>query len=246
MDVKLERILRYPVKGLPGESVETATLEARKPLPDDRRYALAYGSGPLRDAQLAGLNSDKRLGLLGLGYEAETSTLTLSRDGKKVARGQVDQPVGQSVMSQFFAAYLKDNPRGTPRFVEAPEVGFSDWDEHFLHLINLATVTDLERVARTTVDPRRFRANLWVSGPPAWGEMDWVGRRLQIGEVLLEVADKTERCAATSVNPDTAESDLNVPRTLRAGYGHLDMGIYVRVLAGGAIKAGDAVEVLPL
>ncbi|GAB5470072.1 MAG: MOSC domain-containing protein [Rhodospirillales bacterium] len=252
MQARLERIVRYPVKGMAGEALEEAKLASGRPLPDDRRYALAYGSAApgqeeaewLAQAPLVDLIAEERLAALGLAYDAESAVLTLMRDGRQVARAQVDQPLGQTLMNQFFAAYLKDNPRGTARFVEAPDDAFTYWDEHFLHAINLATARDLERVAREPVDPRRFRANLWLDGVEAWAEMNWVGRRLRIGEALLEVADKTERCAVTMVNPDSAKRDLNIPRTLRAGYGHLDMGVYLRVVEEGAIKPGDTAELL--
>ncbi len=247
MQARLERITRYPVKGLAGDVVDQALLAQGKALPEDRRFALVYGTGgsgqPLEDwldqAQFAGLVDEERLAALQLAYDSETSVVTLLRDGRQVARGKADEPIGRTLLTQFFTAYLKGNPRGAPKFVEAPQGAFSDWDEAFLHLINLATARDLERVARQAVDPRRFRANLWLDGLAAWEEMSWVGRRVRVGEALLEVSHKTERCAATMVNPDTAARDLNIPRTLRAGYGHMDMGIYLRVIEGGAVKTGD-------
>lgn len=252
MQGRLERITRYPVRGLTGEVMAAVALAPGRPLPEDRRFALVYGSGapgqPLEDwlhqAKFVSLTHEERLAALELRYEAESATVVLLREGKQVARAKADAPIGQTLLTQFFTAYLKDSPRGTPRFVEAPDGAFTYWDEHFLHLINLATARDLERVARAPVDPRRFRANLWLEGLEPWAESDWVGRRLRVGETLLEVADKTERCAATSVNPDTATRDINVPRVLRGGYGHLDMGIYARVLEGGRIAEGDAVALL--
>ena len=50
-----------------------------------------------------------------------------------------------------------------------------------------------------------------------------------------------ERCAATNVNPETAERDMNLPLTLRKGFGHMDMGVYAKVVSGGQIAPGDAV-----
>jgi len=252
MQARLERISRYPVRGLTGQVLDSVVLSAGRPLPEDRRFALVYSGGdtgrPLEEwlaqATFASLTREERLAALELVYEADSATVTLLRAGRQVARGRGDQDIGRTVLTQFFSAFLKDGARGPVRFVEAPDGGFTHWDEHLLHLINPATARDLERVARKPVDPRRFRANLWLDGLEAWTEMDWVGRRLRLGEALLEVVDKTERCAATAVNPDTAERDLNVPRILRAGYGHLDMGIYLRVLEGGRIAVGDPAELV--
>ncbi len=252
MGATLERITRYPVKGLAGEVLGEAMLRAGEGLPQDRRFALVYGTGgsgqPIEDwldkAQFAGLVAEERLAALQLAYDGDSSVVTLSRDGRQVARGKVDEPIGRTLLTQFFTAYLKGNPRGAPKFVEAPTGCFSEWDEPFLHLINLATARDLERVARAPVDPRRFRANLWLEELAPWEELTWVGRRVRIGEALLEVADKTARCAATMVNPDTAERDLNIPRALRAGYGHMDMGIYLRVIEGGLLASGSPVSLV--
>ena len=39
------------------------------------------------------------------------------------------------------------------------------------------------------------------------------------------------RCAATQVNPVTAERDLAIPAALDRNFGHINMGIYAEVLA---------------
>ncbi len=249
---RLAAITRNPVKGLAGQEVEAAALSAGGPLPHDRRFALVYimtGSGqPAEDwsqnTQFVGLVYEERLAALGLDYDAQSCTVTLLRDGKQVTRGKADTAIGRTLLTQFFTAYLKNSPRGAPKFVEAPQQAFSTFDEIYLHLISRQSLLDLERVARQPVDARRFRANLIIEELPAWQEFDWIGKRLRIGGAIFEVVDKTQRCAATTVNPDTAQRDLNIPRTLRAGFGHLDMGVYLRVVEAGRIAAGDEVEVL--
>ena len=91
------------------------------------------------------------------------------------------------------------------------------------------------------VDPIRFRMNLHLDGWEPGAELELVGRTLTVGPVRLKVLKRTERCAATSVNPDTAERDLNVVKGLHTAYGHTDCGIYAKVLSGGRIAPGDAV-----
>jgi hypothetical protein len=99
----------------------------------------------------------------------------------------------------------------------------------------------LERVARQPVDPRRFRGNILFDGLPAWAEFGWIGREIRIGTARLKVFERIQRCAATNVNPDTAERDMNIPLTLRKGFGHLDLGVYAEVIADGEVKPGDEV-----
>ena len=77
---------------------------------------------------------------------------------------------------------------------------------------------------------------------PAWKELDWVGREIKISGVRLKVLSEIKRCPATSVNPETAERDVNVPLTLQRGFGHFNMGIYAEVLNDGKIAAGDSLN----
>ena len=47
------------------------------------------------------------------------------------------------------------------------------------------------------------------------------------------------RCAATQVNPATAERDLDIVAALGRVFGHTDMGVYAEVLASGEVAVGD-------
>ena len=110
-------------------------------------------------------------------------------------------------------------------------------------LINLASVRAFEAALGRPVDPRRFRGNLLVDGLEPWAELDWVGRPVRIGGVTFEGVLRTRRCAATEVNPDTAERDIRLPAELMRRYGHGDMGIYLSVTGAGTIAAGDRLTV---
>ena len=48
------------------------------------------------------------------------------------------------------------------------------------------------------------------------------------------------RCAATQVNPVTAKRDLDIVAALERAFGHINMGVYAEVVAGGEITVGDA------
>jgi uncharacterized protein YcbX len=93
------------------------------------------------------------------------------------------------------------------------------------------------------VHPLRFRANLYVSGWPAWHEFELLGRTLEIGGARLKVVKRIVRCAAVNVDPESAVRDLDIPPTLMRRLGHADCGIYAEVIAGGAVSVGDAIGV---
>ena len=110
------------------------------------------------------LMRDERLATLRSSFDDATQTLTISRDGKPVARGQLDTPLGRQLIEQFIAAYMKAELRGAPKIVHAPGHSFSDVAAKCVHIVNLASVRELERALGRQVDPLRFRANLYLEG----------------------------------------------------------------------------------
>lgn len=248
--MQIAKIYRYPVKGLSAEELTRVALTPGEGLPCDRRYALAHGStvfDPSNPTWMAKHNflmlaKNERLAKLETKFDDATTTLTVARGGKQVAKGDLSTPTGRMLIEQFFAAFLSGETRGNPKLVEAPGHMFSDTARKVVSIIGLASLADVERVARQPVDPIRFRANLYFAGGTPWQEFDWLGRELTIGTARLRVLDKIDRCAATTVNPKTAERDLQIPRLLMDGFRHIECGVYAQVLAPGEIAEGDTLE----
>ena len=249
MPVALRHIYRYPVKGMTAEPLERVSLDLGRRLPGDRRFAIAHGGSAALEASAAWrpradflmLARNERLALLEARYDEASGTLILLRGGKPVARGNPREPLGRTVIEQFFAAFMMAELRGAPKLVEAMEGGFTDSRQAWLSLVNLASVRDLERVVRAPVDPLRFRANLYVDGLEPWRELDWVGREIAIGGGRLRVMERITRCAATNVDPDTGARNLNIPLALQEGIGRREMGVYAEVIVAATIIADDAV-----
>lgn len=250
MTATLAEIRRYAVKGLNGETLVETDLVAGGGIPHDRRFALAHASSGfdrsdphwLPKQHFLTLLRDERLALLDASFDPDSGVLTIRRDGRQVARGDISQPLGRMLIEQFLDAFLPAGPRGNPHIVEAPGTMLTDTPDALLSILNLASVKDIERVARAPVDPRRFRANLHLDGLPAWAETSWPGKTLRIGKARLEVVEPIGRCAATEVNPDTAERDLHLLKILQQGFAHTICGVYARVVDGGTIHRGDTVE----
>jgi uncharacterized protein YcbX len=247
---RLATIYRYPVKGLSAAPLDRARLTPGGTLPGDRAWAIAHGSTefdaaapkPMSKRKFLQLMESERLATLASRLEADDITLTIERDGRQVARGRLDQPVGRKLIEQFLDAYMEADIRGAVRIVSAPGHHFADHPRPMVSLINRASVADLERVAGAPVDPMRFRGNLYLEDLPAWAEFDWLGREVAVGqEVRIQVVERIERCAAINVAPTTGARDMNLPRQLQRGFGHVDMGVYAVVTRGGTIAAGDAV-----
>ena len=245
-------VYRYPVKGLSPEPLQSALLAAGETLPFDRAWAIENGPGRFDAAaprHLPKINflmlmRDERLATLRTQFDDASETLTILRDGKQVARGQLTTPLGRQLIEQFIGAYMKAELRGPPKIVHAPGHSFSDVAAKCVHMVNLASVRELERTLGRPVDPLRFRANLYLEGVEPWAELTWMGKEIAISEAKLAVFARTTRCEATNVDPARGVRDMAVPAHLQRTWGHQDFGIYAKVVTGGEITVGAPV-VLP-
>src|SRR5258708_21303689 len=250
MPLTVAQIYRYPVKGLTPEAMDGGALPPGEGLPHDRRFALARGAtnfdvrspGWMPKTKFLMLMRNERLAKLRTRFDESTGVLTVQRDGKTVASGNILDLTGRAIIQDFFAAYMGSETLGAPKLLEAPGHMFSDVARKVVSIIGLASVRDLERVVRQPVDPRRFRANVYFDNGRPWEELDWVGREFHIAPSRLRAIKPIERCAATNVNPDTAERDLNIPLALQRGFRHDHTGIYAEVLDGGMIAIGDQIK----
>jgi uncharacterized protein YcbX len=171
-----------------------------------------------------------------------SGVLTAEAPGARPFAGRLAEAQGREAFAAWLGALLGEEARGTLKVVEARGAfRFTDHPRGQLSIVNLATVRDLSLRMGVELDPLRFRANLYVAGWPAWAENDWVGRELTLGGVRARVFKPIVRCAATHVDPTTAERDLDVLKALFDNYGHMHCGIYLTVTAAGRMGAGDAV-----
>jgi MOSC domain-containing protein len=242
-------LYRYPVKGLSPESLARTALEPGEMVPFDRIYAVENGAGrfdPEAPQHLSKLNflmlmRDERLATLRSQFDGETHTLTIYRDNKQVARGRLSTPLGRTMIEQFLAAYMQAELRGAPKIVFAQGHSFSDTAAKYLHIVNLETLRELERAAGTSLNPLRFRPNIVIDGAGAWEEFAWIGKTIAVGDIELEAVERTQRCAATDVDPETGKRDTALAAVLQRTWGHSDFGIYAQVTRGGTIAVGAPV-----
>jgi uncharacterized protein YcbX len=251
----LAALYRYPVKGLSPERLAQATLAEGAYFPADRLFALENGPSGFDLDQPAHqpktkflmLARHEQLARLATRYDAASGVLTLTRNGT-AHRFALSTPSGAASFEAFIKAFMREDLpggrlTGPVKLLRAPDsMRFTDSRSGFVSLINLASVADLGAKLGVTLDPLRFRGNLHLEGLPAWAEAGWVGKTLAIGAVRLEAIKPIERCAATNVNLAAASRDLNLPKALMTHYGHIDCGIYARVVQGGALHEGDAIQ----
>ena len=101
---------------------------------------------------------------------------------------------------------------------------------------------DFESKLGRQISPLRFRANILINGNQPWEEFNWIGKKVVIGTSVLKIFKRTQRCAATNVNPESAERDINLPNEIKNYYGHFDLGVYAQVIKSGLISINNRLE----
>jgi uncharacterized protein YcbX len=127
------------------------------------------------------------------------------------------------------------------------------FDESPISVISLGTVHSVARESGRGVDLcdlRRFRPNIVIetnsAGP--FEEDSWVGRTLMFGEensgavpiAAMGVTMRDERCVMVNFDPDTAEKDSEVMKTVvRMNENYA--GVYGTVVRAGELRVGQVV-----
>ncbi|ORY03644.1 MOSC domain-containing protein [Clohesyomyces aquaticus] len=125
-------------------------------------------------------------------------------------------------------------------------------DSYPMHIMNLASVhhvsSQLPRGSKP-LNALRYRANVYITGPPAFDEDNWA--KLRIGDGAYHISCRTTRCKLPNVDPETGIADRNEPGTTMRKYRVIDegsqsacLGMQVTPLKEGDVAVGDRVEVL--
>ncbi|MGQ0631985.1 MAG: MOSC domain-containing protein [Sporichthyaceae bacterium] len=253
----MTKLLTTTVKGFSLSEPDEVVLDASGAI-GDREFFCVGQTGTLtsitRTGRLCGVEAD---------YDAARDYLLLRLPDGTTIEGPVQ--LGDEVPVEHFGiampGRLVDGPwnaqlsklAGRPlRLVRATGARRGS-DLHPVTLLSEASLAALADAAGVdTLDPRRFRMLIGFDGTTAFEEDTWHGRRLRVGAAIVEVGGPVPRCAATLRNPDTGVSDLPVLKAIARLRGvqpnefgeGLNLGVYARVIAGGALRLGDDLELL--
>jgi uncharacterized protein YcbX len=92
--------------------------------------------------------------------------------------------------------------------------------------------------------------NFGIDGLSEHEEDGWVGRRVRLGDAIVEPQGNVGRCAVTTQNPDTGAPDLDTLKALADYRGdvetteRLPFGVHATVAQPGPVRVGDTVEPL--
>jgi uncharacterized protein len=231
---------RYPVKSLQGEQMAEVEIGPGG-LRGDRRFALydvesGLGLTARRVPELlfasASLLGDGTLQVtLPDGTRAEDDDALSAWLGRAVTLRSAEEDV--ALRYENVVDFEHERASEWTEFTGAGGP-FHDSADFRVSLVSEATIGSWDR--------RRFRSNVLLDGE---GEDGLVGRSVALGEAILDVGARIERCVMTTRSqPDGVERDLQVLRTIaRERDARLAVGGLVR--RPGTVRVGDALREQP-
>lgn len=257
---KVESLWRYPVKSMRGEALSQVFV-GFSGIYGDRLYAFKSAAGEKGFPYLTGREQEEML-LFSPQFkspalaakpvflaeaESEKPGLNPCFDDPANLALEVKAPSGEvlAIDSSDLATLLRQGlDEGHELTLLRSERALTDCRP--VSLISTQTVRQLGDEIGETVDPRRFRANLYLDlhTDKGFAEDDLVGRTLQIGpKAQITIVERDPRCKMITIDPDTAAVDLRVLQKVGRGHGGR-AGIYGAVLAEGMVSQGDTIEEL--
>lgn len=229
----VKQIYLYPVKGMRGTAVSQAHVGLNG-LTGDRRYAFARQShaGTNGFPWATGRNEPKMIL-----YEPRFVRVPTENDPDPPIRVTTPQDSEFDVHDAGLQESVAREHR-EPVFLFKTSRG--NFDSQHLSLFSLATARALAGESGYALDPRQFRANLYIEplNGKAFIEEEWVGRTLQVGTARVGVTKKDTRCMMINLDPNTAIQHPEVLRTVTRAH-NVQAGIYANVIAPGIVAVGD-------
>ena len=113
-------------------------------------------------------------------------------------------------------------------------------------IFSLQSARQLAEETGTSLDKRRFRANVYVdlTSAQGFGENEFVGRSLRIGsKAVVTILERDPRCVMITLDPDTGEKTPAILK--KVAQAHEGMaGVYGAVIVEGMLHKGDSIELL--
>ena len=233
---RISAIFRYPVKSMAGELLDVARLSWYG-IEGDRRLAFRRLTDKSGFPWLTASKLPQLLLYKPFGLDSNTllPTHVCTPDGKEY------ELRSDELREELSSRCGSD--------VELMNLDHGIFDEACISVISLGTVHSVARESGRGVDLcdlRRFRPNIVIESNSAepFEENGWVGRTLMFSDensvAAVKVTMKDERCVMVNFDPDTAERDSEVMKTvvrLNENYA----GVYGTVVRAGELRVGQVV-----
>jgi uncharacterized protein YcbX len=232
---RISAIFRYPVKSMAGELLDVARLGWHG-IEGDRRLAFRLLTDKSGFPWLTATKLPQLL--LYKPFRLDSNTAELLPTHVRTPDGKEYELRSEELRKEVSSRYGRD--------LELMNLKHGIFDESPISVIGLGTVHGVERESGRDVDLRRFRPNVVIETDSAepFAEDRWVGGELIFGEgnsgAAVRVTMRDERCVMVNFDPDTAERDSEVMKTvvrLNQNYA----GVYGTVVRAGELRVGQVV-----
>lgn len=232
---RIQHIARYPVKSMRGEVLDEARVELYG-IPGDRAYTFVQEGLHNLFPYLTGRECPD---LMGYQPEWEQDDETGPRRPPALT---VRTPDGDHlpIASEELRAELE---RRSGRAIRLHSDYRGNPDVAYVSVVTISTLRAVAEASHVAADHRRWRMNLVLDADiEPFGEKEWVGRTLSIGDLRLVITEQDRRCVMTTLDPETGES---TPAVLKKAGEMNDafVGVYASVAAAGKVAVGDQVTV---
>ncbi|MEX0880923.1 MAG: MOSC N-terminal beta barrel domain-containing protein [Thermoanaerobaculia bacterium] len=231
---QLAGLRRFPVRSLGGETPDECLMQGGG-LVGDRIYEMVeVESGAVLSAKTAPLL---------LRYRARYLD-AMVRAGDLEPWIRIRTPDGAEV-ALADRSWIDDMSRRCGRPVRLRLRADAEGDPAPVHLLSVQTVRFLEKQYGGTLEPVRLRSNLLLDLPDArpFEEDRWLGRKIWIGDALLEIVRQCEFCVVPSLDAETPERSPGILNAILRGRGGL-IGVNARALTGSRMRLGDPVAIV--
>lgn len=240
-------LLRYPLKSHGRENLENVSLKAGCSMPFDRHWAVAHdaskadGSEWVSCANFSRASKAPALMAITSRFDESAGLLTLSHPAKPDLTFDPDHDAAAFIA--WVSPLVPQNRALPDRILKLAGRGFTDSDFPSVTLCNHASHRAVEQRMGRPLSVHRWRGNIWLEADAPWEEFDWMDKHVRIGDCVLHVRERTDRCLATAANPETGQRDADTLSAL-GHWGHQDFSVRAEVVEGGKIQIGDTLEVL--
>jgi MOSC domain-containing protein len=226
-------LFRHPVKSMAGERLKAASLGWHG-VEGDRRFAFRrladQGGFPwLTASRLPAL-------LLYQPFGRQDNTTEPLPSHIRTPAGKEFELAEEALGKEISSRYGSE--------VQLMHVGQGIFDEASVSVIALATIRSIERELGRELDIRRFRPNIVLDtrSPKPFEEDAWVGKILEFDNgPIIRVTMRDKRCVMINLDPDTAEADPEIMKTVvRLNDNHA--GVYGTVVRPGELCVGQVVK----
>ncbi|MEN8892585.1 MOSC domain-containing protein [Planktotalea arctica] len=238
---------RHPIKSHGREAVQSTTLIAGHTMPGDRVWAVAHDASSADGSAWVSCGNFSRVSkapaLMAMTATLNDVTGMVTLNHPKLAEFTFNPDGDIAPFLDWVRPIMPSDRAQSARLVRVPDRGMTDSDFPSVTICNMSSHRAVQQKIGFGLSIHRWRGNIWLDGLAPWEEFDWMDRDIRIGDAILRPMERTDRCAATTTNPETGLRDADILSVLDS-YGHRDFSVRAEVIQGGHIEIDNKAELI--